>query len=56
ELKISGKVSGGDGNVEAFCKKLWGLLYFSAELLSWGPLYEFEQTFYEYASPSWQAL
>ncbi len=56
ELKISGKVSGGDGKVLAYCKKLWGLLYFDAELMSWGPLYEFEQTFFEYASPSWEAL
>lgn len=56
ELKISGKVSGGDGSVEAYAKKLWGLLYFSAELMSWGPLYEVEQTFYEYASPNWAAL
>lgn len=56
ELKISGKVSGGDGKVLAYCKKLWGLLYFSADIVKWGPLYEYERTFFEYASPVWEDL
>lgn len=56
ELKISGKVSGGDGSIAAYCKKLWGLLKFEQDLVKWGPLYEYEQTFFEYASPSWEAL
>lgn len=56
ELKISGKISGGDGSVAAYCKKFWGLLKFEEDLVKWGPLYEYEQTFFEYASPSWEAL
>jgi len=56
ELKVSGKLSGGDGKLEAYCKKLWGLLYFSANLMKWDPIYTYERTFYEYASPTWEKI
>ena len=56
ELKVTGKLSGGDGKLEAYCKKLWGLLYFSANLMKWDPIYTYERTFFEYASPSWEKI
>ncbi|CAM4127783.1 hypothetical protein [Pseudoalteromonas byunsanensis] len=56
ELKVSGKLSGGDGKIQGYCKKLWGLLQFNVDIMKWDPLYERETTFYEYASPTWQQL
>jgi len=56
ELKISGELSGGDGKIKAYCHKLWGLLKFETTLVEWDPLYQYEHTFYEYASPQWVVL
>ena len=56
ELKISGSLSGGNGNIKAYCHKLWGLLKFDTTLVSWDPLYRWDHTFYEYASPQWETL
>ncbi|SFD47181.1 hypothetical protein [Pseudoalteromonas denitrificans] len=56
ELKISGKLSGGDGKIDAYCHKLWGLIKFNTNLMKWDPLYQYEHTFYEYASPQWESL
>lgn len=56
ELKVSGKISGGDGKIQGYCKKLWGLLVFNVDIMKWSPLYEREYKLYEYASPSWVAL
>ncbi len=56
ELKISGSLSGGDGNVDAYCHKLWGLIKLNKTLMEWGPVYQSEHTFYEYASPQWLSI
>lgn len=56
ELKISGELSGGDGKVDAYCHKLWGLIKFNSNLMKWDPLYRYEHTFFEYASPVWEIL
>ncbi|MFT5757778.1 MAG: hypothetical protein ACI9LM_002514 [Alteromonadaceae bacterium] len=56
ELKISGELSGGNGKIDAYCHKLWGLLKFNTNLIKWDPIYKHERTFYEYASPQWQSL
>ncbi|PAJ74315.1 hypothetical protein CJF42_11025 [Pseudoalteromonas sp. NBT06-2] len=56
ELKVTEKLSGGDGKLDAYCKKLWGLLYLSANLMKWDPIYTYERTFFEYASPTWENL
>ncbi|MCP4985825.1 MAG: hypothetical protein GY928_07095 [Colwellia sp.] len=56
ELKISGELSGGNGKIDAYCHKLWGLVKFNTNLMKWAPIYQYEKTFYEYSSPSWQVL
>ncbi|WP_281557075.1 hypothetical protein [Thalassomonas sp. RHCl1] len=56
ELKISGELSGGDGKVDAYCHKLWGLIKFNTNLMKWDPLYRYEHTFFDYASPVWETL
>jgi len=56
ELKISGELYGGDGKIKAYCHKLWGLLKFETTLMEWDPLYQYEHTFYEYASPEWLSI
>lgn len=55
-LKVGTGVSGGDGKLEAYCQKLWGLLYFSAELLKWDPFYKFEKTLFEQTQVVWDEL
>ncbi|KZN48692.1 hypothetical protein [Pseudoalteromonas luteoviolacea] len=56
ELKISTKLTGGDGKIQAYCKKLWGLLQFNVDVMKWDPLYTRETVLYEYASPVWENL
>ncbi len=56
ELKISGSLSGGDGKLNAYCHKLWGLIKLNKTLMEWDPVYQYEHTFYEYASPQWQSI
>ena len=56
ELKVTSQLSGGDGKIQAYCKKLWGLLQFNVDVMKWDPLYTREFTLYEYASPQWNNL
>ncbi|RXJ73678.1 hypothetical protein CS022_08025 [Veronia nyctiphanis] len=56
KMEVKGEISGGKGKIEAYCKKLFGLIVLKADLYKWDPIWKVSRTFFKHEDKVWQSL